>query len=197
MILANGGVEDTGYRRKRRFWVPTRPRLAALEPDLRGVLAAQLDAVTQWARTVDRADEARPSVLAGWTVADLLAHLARSGGTLAQLAPSSADPLPISTYVSAYAAAAADIAEGTRALAVETAADRVGAIERPGGPGWPGSTRSDTATPWSRPRAARSCCRTSSSPGWWNCSCTPTTSAALSIDRLHSTPGPRRSWQQR
>ncbi len=130
VILANGGVEDTGYRRKRRFWVPTRPRLAALEPDLRGVLTAQLDAVTQWARTVDRADEARPSVLAGWTVADLLAHLARSGGTLAQLAPSSADPLPISTYVSAYAAAAADIAEGTRALAVETSADRVGAIER-------------------------------------------------------------------
>ena len=152
VILANGGVEDTGYRRKRRFWGadPTTAGRAGTR-SARGPHCStrRRDPVGAHRRS---ADEARPSVLAGWTVADLLAHLARSGGTLAQLAPSLADPLPISTYVSAYAAAAADIAEGTRALAVETSADRVGAIERAWRAGLAGLDRSDRG-PGGRGRA--------------------------------------------
>ena len=129
VIIANGGVEDAPYRSKRRFWVPTRPVLTAFQPDLPGVLAAQLTVVRDWIATVSPAHVDRPSVLAGWTVADLIAHVARSGNAMTHLRPADVAPLPLGQYVSAYAAAAAGIAEGTRALAVATAADRLGAID--------------------------------------------------------------------
>jgi uncharacterized protein (TIGR03083 family) len=129
VILGNGGVEDTQYRNKRRFWVPTRPRLADLQPDLAGILTAQLAVVRTWIAELPAADVDRPSVLAGWTVGDLIAHVARSGNALLQLRPTDEAPLELGRYVSAYAAAAAEIADGTRALAVETAGDRIGAVD--------------------------------------------------------------------
>lgn len=129
VIIANGGVEDTQYRNKRRFWVPTRPKLASAQPDLAGVLAAQLSVVRDWIAALSPADLDTVSVLDGWTVADLVAHLARSGSAMTQLRPGEVAPLPLGEYVSAYAAAAAEIAEGTRALAVATAGDRLGAID--------------------------------------------------------------------
>ena len=129
VIIANGGVEDAPHGNKRRFWVPTRPRLAAVQPDLPGVLAAQLSVVRDWIAELSPADVDTPSVLAGWTVADLIAHVARSGNAMAQLRPADVAPLPLGQYMSAYAAAAAEIADGTRALAVATAADRLGAID--------------------------------------------------------------------
>jgi len=129
VIIANGGVEDAPYGDKRRFLVPTRPRLAAVQPDLVGVLAAQLTVVRDWIAGLSAAEIAMPSVLDGWTVADLIAHVARSGSAISQLRPTDAAPLPVGEYVSAYGAAADEIAEGTRALAVATAADRVGAID--------------------------------------------------------------------
>lgn len=129
VIIANGGVEDAPYGSKRRFWVPTRPRLTALQPDLPGVLAAQLAVVRDWIAGLSPADVDRPSVLAGWTVGDLIAHVARSGNAMAQLRPADLAPLSLGQYVSAYAGAAAEIAEGTHALAVATAGDRLGAID--------------------------------------------------------------------
>lgn len=129
VILANGGVEDTRYRDKRRFWVATRPVLGSLQPDLAGVLAAQLAGLRDWIAELPEAELAVPSVLAGWTVADLVAHVARSADATLQLRHTDAAPLPIGGYVSAYAAAADEIAEGTRALAVATADDRVGRID--------------------------------------------------------------------
>lgn len=130
VIIANGGVEDAPYGSKRRFWVPTRPRLAAAQPDLAGVMAAQLAVVRDWIADLSAAEVAIPSVLDGWTVADLIAHVARSGNAVSQLRPADAKlPLPLGEYVSAYAAAADEIAEGTRVLAAATAADRVGAVD--------------------------------------------------------------------
>lgn len=129
VIMTNGGVEDTPYRSKRRFWVPTRPTLSQVQPDLPGVLGAQLRVVRDWIATLSPSDVDTVSVLDGWTVADLIAHVARSGSAMTQLHPVEVAPLPIGGYVSAYAAAAAQIATGTRALAVETAGDRVGAID--------------------------------------------------------------------
>jgi uncharacterized protein (TIGR03083 family) len=129
VIIGNGGVEDTPYRTKRRFWVPSRPRLADIQPDLVGVLAAQLAILRTWITKLPAADYARPSVLAGWTVGDLIAHVARSGNAVLQLQPTDAAPLRLGEYVSAYAAAADEIAAGTRAPAVETAGDRIGTID--------------------------------------------------------------------
>ncbi len=129
VILANGGVEDTPYRTKRRFWVPTRPTLAAAQPDLPGVLAAQLAVVREWIAGLSPADMDTASVLDGWTVADLVAHVARSGNAMIHLRPADVAPMSLGQYVSAYAAAAAEIGDGTRALAVATADDRLGAVD--------------------------------------------------------------------
>jgi len=129
VILANGGVEDTRYQTKRRFWVPTRPTLAAAQPDLVGVLSAQVTLVRDWIAALAPTDVDLPSVLDGWTVADLIAHVARSGNAMLQLRPADVAPLPLAQYVSAYAAAATEIADGTRELALATAGDRLGAID--------------------------------------------------------------------
>jgi uncharacterized protein (TIGR03083 family) len=58
-----------------------------------------------------------PSILDGWTVADLVAHLTLSAGLLATLGPAepSARPISIARYVAAYPDAAAQIAEQARA----------------------------------------------------------------------------------
>ena len=116
VILANGGSEDVPFERKRRFWLATR-RLDGPSPA--ELLERQWGALRIWLGRLEPADLSRASVLDGWTVADLLAHLVRSFSTLPAVEPAPADvaPLTLNRYVSGYAAAAADIAEGTRVLA--------------------------------------------------------------------------------
>ncbi len=126
VILANGGVEDEGYQDKRRFWLPTAAG---------GALAAvdrQWELTRPWLAQLTEAERAGPSVLAGWTVADLVAHLGRSMGAAAAVTVAVADTVPLSfgTYVAAYAPAAEEIATGTRELAARTAADPLGALDR-------------------------------------------------------------------
>jgi uncharacterized protein (TIGR03083 family) len=83
------------------------------------LLAAQWRALRAWAGSpavLERLES--PSVLEGWTVRDLLAHLGRSflAAEAAVLAPE-AEPRSFLRYVTGYAAAADEIAEGTRELA--------------------------------------------------------------------------------
>ena len=100
--------------------------------------AARETVVAEWERLHDWVaglpDDvlARPSVLDAWTVADLVAHLGR--GISALVGVPLADPgvpgLPIVEYVSRYPAAAAEIAEQTRQLAVDSAGDLLGGAQR-------------------------------------------------------------------
>jgi uncharacterized protein (TIGR03083 family) len=116
VILANGGAEDLPFERKRRFWVPTR---TPQTPPMAEVFGRQWSALRAWLERLSPDDLRRPSVLDGWTVGDLVAHLVRTCQTVSALrpAPPEATPQTVHRYVSAYADAAADIAAGTRALA--------------------------------------------------------------------------------
>jgi uncharacterized protein (TIGR03083 family) len=71
-------------------------------------------------------DLARPSVLAGWTVADLVAHLALVHDSIAALqrAERGVRALDVSAYVATYPAGAAVIADRTRTLADEAGRER-------------------------------------------------------------------------
>ena len=90
-------------------------------------LAAATDALReQWASLrswigdqVDARVGAEPSILAGWTVADLVAHVGRSLNALSVLeaAPPGTVPLALGEYVAGYAGSADAIAQGTRDLA--------------------------------------------------------------------------------
>lgn len=93
---------------------------------------------TQWLRLrewLDQLDDdatAAPSVLPGWTVAELVAHLGRVMDALAVTQPADDDARPIS--LGAYLALAAERAERidtvTRELAQQIAADPLGALDR-------------------------------------------------------------------
>jgi hypothetical protein len=99
------------------------------------ILRDQWGTLRAWVGDLVAADGPRlaqvPSVLAGWSVADLVAHVGRSLDALAVVtpAPDARPPLTLAQYVGGYAAGAADIAEGTRGLAVEIAADPLGALD--------------------------------------------------------------------
>lgn len=72
----------------------------------------------------------RPSVLDGWTITELVAHLGRSFSTFAQAQPAEGvEPQTLGRYVSNYPTAAAAIAEGTRELSAELAGDLLGGID--------------------------------------------------------------------
>ncbi|WNB85313.1 maleylpyruvate isomerase N-terminal domain-containing protein [Cellulomonas sp. ATA003] len=75
---------------------------------------------------------ARPSVLAGWSVADLVAHLGRAMDALTAVtpAPPTTTPLPLRAYLAGYAAGAATIAEVTRSLAADIADDPLTHVDR-------------------------------------------------------------------
>src|SRR4051794_37334537 len=76
------------------------------------------------------ADE--PSVLAGWTVAELVAHLGRAMEALAVCVPlpDGTVPLTLGEYVGTYAERKEGIAQVTRELAVEIADDPLGAVDQ-------------------------------------------------------------------
>ena len=102
--------------------------LVALENLLRG----QWLRIREWLTALDLASEPGPSVLEGWTIAELVAHLGRAMGALtgAQPAPPGTVPLTLGEYVGSYPERATEIAEITREVAAEIAPDPLPAIER-------------------------------------------------------------------
>jgi len=96
-------------------------------------LRAQWRRLRTWVEdVVDDAVGAEPSVLPGWTVAELVAHLGRAMDALAVCTPALAGtvPLTLGEYVSAYIERAEDIAQTTRDLAAEIAADPLPEVDR-------------------------------------------------------------------
>lgn len=94
---------------------------------------------TQWAtlrtwvdHVADPGLAGAPSVLDGWTVAELWAHVGRAMEALTVCTPAAPGtaPLTLGEYLASYAAGAADIAEASRRLAAEHVSDPVGAVER-------------------------------------------------------------------
>jgi len=83
----------------------------------RTAVEGQWAAVQHWMDAVSVEDLTRPSILDGWTVADLITHLTQSAGLLATVEPAEpgARPLSIARYVAASRDAAAQIAEQARA----------------------------------------------------------------------------------
>lgn len=94
------------------------------------VVREQWDTLRAWLEDVDVHD-ARPSVLEGWTVAELLAHLARCHRVIpgAVDAPAGTPPQSLAEYLGGYAPDAQMVAEGTREQAREIAADPLAAID--------------------------------------------------------------------
>ncbi len=72
-----------------------------------------------------------PSVLAGWTVAELVAHLGRAMEALAVCVPleDGTVPLTLGEYLGTYRDRAADIAQTTRDLADEIAHDPLAEVD--------------------------------------------------------------------
>ena len=100
--------------------------------DARTALHDQWDRLRSWVQDAiddDVVDD--PSVLAGWTVAELVAHLGRAMEALAVCVPlaDGTVPLTLGEYVGTYADRAADIAQTTRALAVEIAHDPLAEVD--------------------------------------------------------------------
>ncbi|QJW35780.1 maleylpyruvate isomerase N-terminal domain-containing protein [Cellulosimicrobium protaetiae] len=97
-------------------------------------LHSQWDRLDRWLRDLggelDR-DAARPSVLDGWTVGELVAHLGRVMETLALCGPVPAGtvPLTLAEYLGTYPERADEIEHATRALDEQIAADRLGHVE--------------------------------------------------------------------
>lgn len=100
--------------------------------DASTALHAQWDRLRSWVTAVvddEVADE--PSVLDGWTVAELVAHLGRAMEALAVCVPlpDGTVPYTLGEYVGTYLTRAEDIAETTRQLAAEIAHDPLTEID--------------------------------------------------------------------
>ncbi|UZN04003.1 maleylpyruvate isomerase N-terminal domain-containing protein [Cellulomonas sp. S1-8] len=94
-------------------------------------LRTQWDRLHGWAEQVaDPRLGREASVLDGWTVVELWAHLGRAMDALAACTPLPDDTIPLSLgeYVGTYAGRAQDIADTTRHLAAEHAHDPVGYV---------------------------------------------------------------------
>jgi len=90
------------------------------------VLRRQWDALRSWVGDVlDAATARAASVLDGWSVAELVAHLGRAMDALAvcEPAPTGTVPLSLAEYLGSYAGRAADIDRVTKELAAEIADD--------------------------------------------------------------------------
>lgn len=90
------------------------------------VLRRQWRTLRDWVGdAVDTDTGHAPSILDGWTVADLVAHLGRAMDALAvcEPAPAGTVPLSLAEYLGSYAGRAADIDRVTRDLAAEIADD--------------------------------------------------------------------------
>lgn len=76
-------------------------------------------ALRDWLAVLPAAAWSRPTVLPGWNVADLAAHLSLIADALAAVGPAARDarPMTLGTYLSQYQASAAAIDEQTRSAA--------------------------------------------------------------------------------
>lgn len=96
------------------------PRTRPADPSrMRAAQAAGLDAVTSWLTALPTDTGTRPSVLPGWTVTDLAAHLAlgvEAVGVLVR-APRGTVPMPVAAYLGSYAAGAEAVSSRTLDLA--------------------------------------------------------------------------------
>lgn len=96
------------------------------------VLRRQWDALRTWVGDVLDADTAHAAtVLDGWDVADLVAHLGRAMDALAvcEPAPPGTVPLSLAEYLGTYAGRAADIDRVTHELARQIADDPLGHVD--------------------------------------------------------------------
>ncbi len=80
-------------------------------PDL--TYAAQFEVLSVWIGSLQPGELASPSVLPGWTVADLVSHLAGTGTTIAALraADDEVEPMTVADYVGNYASSAEAIGQ--------------------------------------------------------------------------------------
>ncbi|GIG23044.1 hypothetical protein Cch01nite_37680 [Cellulomonas chitinilytica] len=95
-------------------------------PDASAALHTQWSRLRTWVGdVVDDEVGGSPSVLDGWTVTELVAHLGRAMDALAVCVPLPPEtvPLTLGEYVGQYAGRAQDIAQTTRDLAAEIAGD--------------------------------------------------------------------------
>jgi uncharacterized protein (TIGR03083 family) len=95
-------------------------------------LHRQWDLLRGWIDDLDPDVGDRGSVLGGWNVAELIAHLGRAMEALAvvEAAPEGTVPLTLAEYLGTYAGRAAQISEVTRQLATEIAHDPLGEVDR-------------------------------------------------------------------
>ncbi|MBX6752435.1 MAG: maleylpyruvate isomerase N-terminal domain-containing protein [Micromonosporaceae bacterium] len=96
------------------------------------VLKAQWQALRTWlAQDAVTARLDRPSVLPGWTVADLIAHNGRSFiATELTVNDPDGEPQSLRAYVAHYPTAATEISDATRALAADIRHDLLGGLDR-------------------------------------------------------------------
>jgi uncharacterized protein (TIGR03083 family) len=95
--------------------MPPRPRPVAL-PQVLEAFSLQSQEILAWAEDLTPEELAAPSTLPAWSVGDVVAHLAISATMVPVVLgrPSSEAPLPLATYVTAYAAGADAIAEAAK-----------------------------------------------------------------------------------
>lgn len=108
------------------------PRTATDVVVLEDLLRAQWLRLRDWVDRTELASATTPSVLAGWTVADVVGHLGRAMSVLsaAQPADPGTVPLTLAEYVRGYPDDAAGNAERTRTFAREIADDPLREVER-------------------------------------------------------------------
>ena len=108
------------------------PRTLDEVTHLEQTLREQWLALRGWVGRLDADAVAMPSVLAGWTVAELVAHLGRAMDALgaAQPTPPGTVPVTLAEYVGGYPERAQAIADFTRELAVEIADDPLASVDR-------------------------------------------------------------------
>lgn len=98
-------------------------------PDL--TYAAQFEVLSVWIGSLQPGDLASPSVLPGWTVADLISHLAGTGTTIAALraADDDAVPMTVADYVLNYASSAETIGRLARDTTMAAGPDLLARFE--------------------------------------------------------------------
>ncbi|NTW40256.1 MAG: maleylpyruvate isomerase family protein, partial [Cellulomonadaceae bacterium] len=98
---------------------------------IEGVLRAQWLRLRRWVGELDQFATQQPSVLGGWTVEDLVAHLGRAMDALAAAQPTTSGtvPLTLAEYLGTYPDRGDEITALTHELAVEIRPDPLGAVD--------------------------------------------------------------------
>lgn len=107
-------------------------RLSGVEVDQTiTTLRRQWERLRRWVAQLDDEATARPSVLSGWTVADLVAHLGRAMDALTASRPAEPGsvPLTLAEYLGTYPDRAEEISAVTRELTARIAHDPVGELD--------------------------------------------------------------------